>query len=207
MSVKMRITETVTLGGVTLTMNKVLTTDKAVIVSPTDGAAVAIAANLSVRTNNSNGTLTFANGTVASFIGSGKRLDLKWANGTRVGEAGGTVSGANIPITLGNGDNLPVLGTTINVSVPHLETATLSGDDIIGFAAGSDQPGSVVFTNDSGVYLTHKSFLTGPWEWSWFEGNGDDNPFTGLSIGRIYLSNYDLSSVAAVAAVAVGDSF
>lgn len=68
---------------------------------------------LSVRGDNTSGQVTLASG---HGIVTGQLFDIAWSGGARSAVVAGTVSGNNIPIGGGTGDNLPVQDTALTSS-------------------------------------------------------------------------------------------
>ena len=72
---------------------------------------VAKATTLTMRGSDTAGTLTAT--TEDHGLESGDTLDITWSTGSRTGVVVGTISGAEIPISGGSGDNLPAEDSAI----------------------------------------------------------------------------------------------
>lgn len=98
---------------------------------------------LGVRTSNSVGTLTAANGNHG--IGTGDKFDLYWSGGHRVSVVAGTVSGTSIPITGGDiGEDLPIAATIVVISKQVPFAFVVEMDEVLMMAFLLSYPASIV---------------------------------------------------------------
>jgi hypothetical protein len=94
---------------------------------------------LSTRTNDTTGTLTMVAG---HGLTTGAIIDLYWAGGNRYGVVVGTVATNSVPISGGDGDNLPIATTAITAVVQQNVNIFIDGDEtkIIAFALRTNDP-------------------------------------------------------------------
>lgn len=185
MSVNAGISKTMSLGSVTFNLSATIT-NEAVIVHDVL-VPKADLGSLSLRTNNTEGTITMDES--AHGINTGNRVDLYWATGERRGVTVGTVSGAQVPISGGNGDNLPSLSTDINVAVCTQLDMVILGTNVNCILLYTQALGQFVFEDAVGEELYVKRGAGCVYDW--YENNGDDNPITGDSIIAVYVSHND----------------
>lgn len=197
MSQSLASTQNFSLNGVAFNWNKTITSDNLAASSPSS-IGVAVAGELTTRTDNDTGTLTMDS--AGHGIQTGDRLDLYWDGGARIGMTVGTVSGTSVPIDLGSGDNLPALNTDIRASVPTEEALVVTGNDAVAFLitsnlSGADWSGYVTFTT-SGDALIASYELTGDQPSNeWDSGLiGTTNPLAGQTVSKVYFSHGNLES-------------
>lgn len=184
MAVTFGLLSTVRAGGLTEAANKTLTGDASVVAHQSiangwDGV-------LTTRTSASVGTITMDDS--AHGMTNGDRVDLYWITGMRRGVTVGAVSGAAIPISLGDGDDLPTTSTAITV-VPAVEVPfEFDGDLLQALVAYSDQRGQIVIADGSDTELLHIPLGT-ICSYSWYEANQAANPLTGDTVAKAFFSH------------------
>jgi hypothetical protein len=114
------------------------------LVDMTAALAPAKAGTLTVRTNNTDGSLTLAAG---HGVATGDKVSIFWPNGIRYNATVGTVAGNVVPFTLGTGDNLPAVNAAITVMVQNLAPSSLQNLLIRGMLIGAALPFAVIFYN------------------------------------------------------------
>ncbi len=146
--------------------------------------AAAKSGSLTLRTDANTGTLTMESG---HGITTGARLDLYWSGGSRYGITVGTVSGTSVPIDLGAGTDLPVVGTAVTAQVPDSEAVVVTGDNVVSIAAACTVGGTVVFADNSNATLLALVLDTATGSYVWVTGSGT-NPLAGASVAKVFLS-------------------
>lgn len=115
-------------GGSTIDLNPLTGT----------GLPVGFAGELTTRTNDTEGTVTLADG---HGITTGLEVDLYWDGGIRYGVTVGTVAGNAVPLTdTGSGDDLPIAETEIVVSQRVRIAEFIDGDQLVALSAVFELP-------------------------------------------------------------------
>lgn len=170
-------------------------TDVAIPFDPVALVSAAKAGALTTRTSATVGTLTMSGG---HGIQTGDRLDIFWDTGCRYGVTVGTVATNSVPFSGGAGDNLPTLvsGTyTIQAAVPHSEAIVAAGSNIVAAAVKCPKQSVFVFTQSDGTLIKAYPILEGGVE-TWTSEDGSDNPFDGVTVGKVYMSHADTAAAA-----------
>jgi hypothetical protein len=149
------------------------------------------AGSLSTRTDNDTGTVTADDS--GHGISDGDRVDLYWDGGCRRGMTVGTVSGADIPIDGGNGDNLPTQDTSVTIVLPEELDLNVTGTNVNAILFYTAKHGQFVLEDDGSVEALAKEVGEAV-TWIWHDGDGQDNPITGDTIEKVYLSHDDTSA-------------
>lgn len=144
------------------------------------------AGSLTTRTNNTAGEVTATSN--SHTIVSNTVVDLYWATGSRRGVDVGTVSGTAIPLTGGQGDNLPVANTNVVVSTVSEVLTSVNGTGALGIVI--DVTGSVdgMYSFMAGSSETFGGRLNAGLDYIWFSGSGVTNPVTGATITKVRFS-------------------
>lgn len=181
------LTKSVSIGGRTVSGRIVRTAEGEF--SETVTLAAGKAGTLSTRTDDNTGTLTLG---ASHGITTGQIIDLYWSGGIRRTMTVGTVAGTSVPIDLGVGDVLPAAATAIVACVQTVVNFDFDGDEAILVAASATRRSSVEFQQDAGTVIKSldlgKSGTDGEaWDWA---NNGDvANPFVGVDVGKVVVSN------------------
>lgn len=151
------------------------------------GVPAAKSGNLTTRTSDTVGTLTMAAG---HGITTGAILDIYWTvsgGGMRRGVTVGTVSGNDVPFSLGAGDNLPADESAITAMVPVVETTLIPNATVKGASAYSPVIGVIRFLQSNDTVLEERVF-TAAGKWAWADGSGIANPF-GADVAKVTFSH------------------
>lgn len=162
--------------------------------------------NLSVRGNATAGNLTM--GDANHTITTGSRLDLyfAYANGTigaRRGATAGTVAGTVVPFAGGSGNDLPVVGTTVNAALPITANVSFNGNSIVGIGAKTDSGcATIVFNYANGTEIAAITFTntsdTTANVYVWRSDSGVTNPLGTAVVASCYVSHGDSDGVGGV---------
>ncbi len=150
--------------------------------------------SLTTRTSNTVGTITMTN--ADHGIQTGDRIDIYWTGGRRRGVLVGTVSGLDVPFTVGAGTNLPSALDPVIVCVCGVEVFNLTGDDVQILAASVEQTANVkpnfifVLADVADAELLYEYVLTND-SYQWSTGNGT-NPIAGDVSVTAYVSHDDI---------------
>jgi hypothetical protein len=135
---------------------------------------------LTVRTNNTDGTLTMNN--VAHGIVTGQRFDLFWAPAgkpqSRFYCVAGTVSGTSVPFTggTGGGANLPAATTPMTVGVSTSRPFVLTGSNLSALFMALPQGWNGYFAFDSaGTIEEFAQYVRGGYPYSWWSADQNGN--------------------------------
>lgn len=217
-ALKATVNQTVTIGGKTITGN--VTRTGASDVASRVALPAGNAGTLSVRTDNTTGTLTLG---ATHTIVTGDIIDLYWGAGAtagiRRGMTVGVVAGTSVPIggagALGGvGDNLPIATTPIVASKVVTLNIDFDGDDAILVAAQGQRRNSIAFQQDDGTAILNldlgkSSGTAGGAEgesWIWHTYSVIANPFLGVDVGKVVVSNGSSAGTAQVTVGAVLDN-
>ena len=161
--------------------------------------AAADAASLTTRTDNTDGVITADESD--HRVSTGDRVDLYWTtadvNYQRRGVTVGTVSAELIPISGGDGDNLPIQDSDIVICVVDEIDLSVDGDNIVAVLTSLAKLGQIVFLDIdvSDVEIT-TWFLGEGVTKTWDNEDGDTNPFVGVTLSRVYISHSDTAAAA-----------
>lgn len=142
---------------------------------------------LTVRTNNTSGSLTMTN--AGHGIITGQRIDLYWTGGQCYGAIAGTVAGTVVPIaSVSGGSVLPAAATAINVGIPQQRTLAITGNNLSALLLASAVAGYVVFSSVAPADLL-AVYLTAGIAYDWFTGNGVTNPLAAVTVATVWVSH------------------
>lgn len=150
---------------------------------------------LTVRTDNTTGSLTMQNG---HGLTTGVKFDLYWVGGSRHGVVAGTVATNVVPISGGAGDNLPVAASAITAMIPVSEDLVATGDNVVGIAGSnlntadpdSGKSATISLAEDDGTIAYALTPDAGESQ-TWFSADGVTNPVAGAAITQVLLSHGD----------------
>ncbi len=179
---KANITETIKVGGLTLSEVTITEADFAIVQEVSVPAGKV--SQLTTRTNNTDGTITGPSG---HGITTAQVVDLYWVGGCRRAVVVGTVASLAIPISGGSGDNLPTNMTAVTISARASINVPATGDKVMGIFLSTPQRGSFSLNHGAGAAV-HKTIDTGK-VWHWESGNGDTNPAAGVTLTTCNLSH------------------
>lgn len=189
------LVESITVNGRPVTRNLVSNGDNLQQISVDLPAAKA--GTLGVRTDNTTGTLTMNTG---HGITTGATIDLYWTGGQRRNVTVGTVSGNSVPISAGQGDNLPAAATAITAMVQDSETASVSTGQLTGYVIEGPPAGvqGAVHIYDSGGAFVVSTKLDGTAannNYVWTDQMGVDLGLGSSTIGSIRITHSDSANV------------
>ena len=167
---KATMSENYSVGGTSFSSNQTLTDEHAA--SQVLSCAKGQSGTLSTRTSTTAGTATLSSG---HGITTGDTVDLYWTGGKRRGVTVGTVSGNDVPFSLGSGDNLPVQGSSITVSPITESSFEFDAEDLKFIVALLEAAGQMVLLDGSKAELYHASMVSG-FAWKWNDNSGLTNP-------------------------------
>ncbi len=165
---------------------------------------VAKTGTVTVRTTTSIGTLTLQAG---HGLIAGDRFDMFWtdadgAHQSRLNVLAGVVVGTSVPVTSGEGDNLPNVATAITVMKPlSYSFGEIDGDRISAILAAGPDAQSALGTNQGVIRCMstngHELFRFEPNDvngqaYIWHSASGADNPLTSDGTGTA-ISDYPVS--------------
>lgn len=192
MGTPMTIVENKTVNNTTYPSNRTVEADVALRISKT--LTRAKTATLTVRTNNTDGSLTLE---ASHGVVTGDRVDIYWevagVKGHRRGVTVGTVAGNVAPISGGAGDNLPALNTAnIATMVAVAEEVTFTGNNLqfYVFKAPGNVRAIVVFANAGNAEVDFLVIEAGTTK-SWDSGSGFTNPLAGDSPTKLFITHGD----------------
>lgn len=197
MTVAANIAQSNSIGGVRFPESRTLTADGQIVHDVS--IAAADAGSLTTRTSDTVGTITADESD--HTISTGDRVDLYWTtagvNYQRRGVDVGTVTATSIPISGGDGDNLPVQDSDIVVCAVVELDVFVDGDNIVAALAYIEKLGQVVFIDTSVSDVEIALWTIGEAVTKmWTNVDGDDNPFEGVDIARVYVSHSDTAAAA-----------
>lgn len=181
--------ETATVEGTFKTQRTVTAAGKVV---RDESVAAAKTGTLSVRGGNTTGTIALATG---HGLATGT-FDIYWNGGSRRGVTG-TVTGDNMALTGGAGDNLPLLTTPMTVSTPlEGEFAVIAANLLtLVVAPGNSQNFAMwaVFLDDADAVVVAVYAGSSVDAYVWDSDNGATTPFAS-DIAKVRLSHGDSTS-------------
>jgi hypothetical protein len=145
---------------------------------------------LTVRGSNTAGTITLE-ASHGVTTGATNGIDVYWSGGKRYGCVVGTVSGNDVPISGGSGDNLPVLSTPIKAMVPQKENFTVVGDDAVSILAKADARAVIKLQTATPTVILTIQLESNTDGYVWTSSNGVANPLAGQTITSVLMSHED----------------
>ncbi len=178
------ISETVSVGGLTLSETTTVVAEKAIIQEVSVPAGKV--GTLSVRGSATAGTAALSTG---HGITTAQIVDLYFTGGVRRGVTVGTVSGNNVPFTGGTGNDLPTLNDPITVCARSAVGFLVDGDKVafLGLSGPAAARCTFAVKENGGSYPINQTQI-GIWHWS--ANNGQANPLAGESdVETAYLTH------------------
>jgi hypothetical protein len=161
------------------------------------------AGTLTTRTDDDTGEATL---TDTPSVANGDKVDVYWDGGVRYGMTVGTVSGNDVPLDLGAGDNLPAATTAIVVTERVQANFSFDGDDLQMIVAICDQRAHIDFEDSGNVSLEAVELPAAGEAWSWIADTpAYTNPLTGNDVHQVQASN-GTATAATVTIAALYDS-
>jgi hypothetical protein len=151
-----------------------------------------VAGTLSTRTDNDTGVLTVASG---HGIVDTDTVDVYWDGGVRYGVDVTAVTATTISINVGAGDNLPAEDTAIVVCKQTALDVDVVGDQIDVFAVAMNRRCHVDVQQANGTSIKAVD-LPAAEGYMWWSDSGVTNPFAGVTVGAVKISNGDSSNSA-----------
>lgn len=166
--------------------------------------AVAKVGELTTRTDNDTGVVTFVTG---HGFTTGNLIDLFWTVGGVPGSRRAmtaTVAGDAVTLDGGSGDNLPALNSDVTGMVPSEYAFTLDGDDLVMLCVRSNAQGWIVFVDDAPADIalaTYRFDAAGGFTWA--SDLGTANPMAGDVVTAVKLSHANSTTAQAMRAEAM----
>jgi hypothetical protein len=177
-------TQNLSIGNVTANTTLAVAGENSVQANPTVLAAQA--GTLTVRTDDTSGSLTMVSG--SHGITTGQRVDLYWTGGKCYGAVVGTVAGSVVPIaSVAGGDILPLATTVVNVGIPNEVAFNVIGNNMQGLVIYSPVEGYVILADGSTNH--HVQYLAAGGGYAWATGSGVTNPIAGDTLTKVWMSH------------------
>jgi len=190
------IASQIQIGGTQMSASNTLTGNAQESYSPTTDPVAAQEGTLDTRTDADTGVVGCSTG---HGIETGDKVVVSWTeSGVRKSrtDMDATVSGDNVTIDGGDGDDLPAEDSTVNVAVQTDMAASFDGDDLVAIGATASRDTTLVFY-DSGDAVLLKTELYAGSAWIWQSGAGTSTPITGNAVARIAIGNRDTAGAVA----------
>ena len=152
--------------------------------------AAANAGTLATRSDDTSGIVTLATG---HGVQTDDVVDVYWDGGRRFNVVAGSVSGDDVIISGGAGDNLPAEDATLTLQVQQVLNLDFDGDAVEAMAAACGARGRLQFYSDAVLELGVDLAANAPWIW-WESGVGS-NPLAGKSITHATITQASTSEV------------
>jgi len=155
---------------------------------------------LTVRTNNTDGTLTMDN--AGHGITTASHIDLYWINtdgtyGFRRNATVGTVSGTSVPFTSGSGNNLPASSSVMYAATVQVYTVNITGAEATAICMAVDSTaGQIVLLKTGGTVEVLAVQLSPLQTYCWVSSDPAcvSNPITGSTIDTVHITIADITS-------------
>jgi len=154
------------------------------------------AGTLSTRTDANTGVVTLSAG---HGVQTGNKVDVYWDGGMRYGMTA-TVSGNDVTIDAGGGDDLPDESEAVVLTKQVTISLEFNSNNLVVIAAVADQRTHLEFHDGATTSILGKE-LTADEAWSHIAGMGYANPFGSQVVEEIRASN---GSATAVATLKIG---
>jgi hypothetical protein len=194
------IQQTAGVGGLSIQGNVSRNGDSQVGYSSDPALPVALAGELTTRTDEDTGVVTLAEG---HGLTDADTVDVFWDGGLRYGLSITGYDATTINIDGGAGDDLPLAETVVAVAEPVAVPWPFAGDDVVLIAAGCAQRASVRFLDDVPSVQLALDLAAGE-VWSWATGSA--NPLDSVDVVSLLVSNGDTATEAIVRVGAALDS-
>ncbi|HEX8158772.1 MAG TPA: hypothetical protein VF526_15410 [Solirubrobacteraceae bacterium] len=157
------------------------------------------AGTLSTRTDANTGVVTVA----SHAITTQDKVGLFWSGGSRRGMTVTAVTGTTVSIDVGSGTDLPAASTAAVVCAETTLDIDFAGDTTYQAVAQASGRATFSFQQGGGteviaVELNSSGQANEFWEWHTCATGGTTNPFAGVTVGQVVVSNGDSSSAVTV---------
>jgi hypothetical protein len=190
------LTQSISGGGVTIQTLPIIRTNSGPI-GLEDSLTAAKTGQLTTRTNDTSGELTMAAG---HGITTGQIIDIYWTGGVQYGVTVGAVATNSVPISLGDGDNLPTEDTVITAVVQKSINLAIDGDnaDILAIVLETIDKSlrtaaHVQFRDAANAEIAEIDLVANVPQ-VWDIAGGAANPFTGNPITNLKASQANSTS-------------
>jgi hypothetical protein len=190
------LTQSISGGGVTIQTLPIIRTNSGPI-GLEDTLTAAKSGTLTTRTSDTVGTLTMAAG---HGITTGQIIDIYWTGGVQYGVTVGTVATNSVPISLGDGDNLPTAATVITAVVQKSINLAIDGDnaDILAIVLETIDKSlrtaaHVQFRDAANAEIAEIDLVANVPQ-VWDLAGGSANPFTGNPITNLKASQANVTA-------------
>jgi hypothetical protein len=183
---QLAVKHTYSIGGVNMNESRTVAGNIAVAVN--ENVPRAKSGTLSVRTDNTTGTMVLETG---HGITTGAKVDIYFTGGCRRNVTVGTVSGTSVPISGGSGNNLPIATSAVQAMVPvavAVGVALAQIQALVGYASRVGQMTFYKTTTEVGYW---NFTLAGTKEWD--INSGDTVPLSD-DITSVKLSHNDTAN-------------
>ena len=186
------IQQTASVGGLSIQGNVSRNGDSQIGYSSDPAIPVALAGELTTRTDDDTGVVTLDEG---HGLTDADTVDVFWDGGLRYGMSITGYDATTISIDGGAGDNLPLVETEVTIAEPVPVELSFAGDDVVLIGAGCAQRASVRFLDS--VPAVQLALDLAPGEvWSWATGSA--NPLDSVDVASLLVSNGDTATAAIV---------
>jgi hypothetical protein len=138
------------------------------------------------KTDSDTGTATLADG---HGIQTGDKVDIFWTGGRRYNMTA-SVSGDNVTVDVGSGDDLPASGTAVVLSKRLVVNAAFDPDDMSVLLVTTSRRASIAFANSSGAAPLALDLDAGEC-CLWWADSGIARPMAGNPVASIWVGNGD----------------
>ena len=182
MAVSMSVTKTVSLGGKSFNESKTISGEALLVHELSVSAGES--GDLTTRTDADTGVVTLDDSGHA-FV-TGDKADVYWTAGCRRGMEV-TVTGNEITVDGGEGDDLPSQDTEVTLCEPDELDITVDGDNVVGFVFQTAARGAFTLWDAGGLEFSRE--VGAGCNYIWHNVDGTPNPIEGDSIIKVRVSN------------------
>ncbi len=188
-----------TIGGVQIGGSYTPTGTARVSDQPT--LAAGVAGTLTTRTDANTGIVTV----VSHGITTDDSVGLYWSGGSRRGVDVTAITGTTVSIDLGAGTDLPSTSTAVVICKETVLDFDFNGDLALAVAVGATTRAQVEFQQANGTSVlvvelngSQTSQVSDYWDWHPHAAGGTTNPFAGVVVGKVAVSNGDSAQTCVV---------
>lgn len=147
------------------------------------------AGSLTTRTDNDTGVVTTTS--TPTGISNSDLVDVYWAGGKRYGMTA-TVSGSEVTLDGGAGDNLPAQDTACVICEPTAGVLEVTGDNVEQIVVASSRRAIVCFMTSAPAVIAAVEVAAGG-AYVWSSSLGTTNPLAGEVVASLLISTGDSS--------------